>query len=169
METTQRFIDNGDGTIKDTKTNLMWMKNDSHQDLKAFIGFDTAQKNSAKNYVKAANEKAFAGYTDWRLPTKEEAYSLFVQDSVIKDSYDMDIHLDPVFPPGGGFNTWTSNVRGKMTAFVFSYSNGTGTHKEVDASLNTSVRLVRTDGVVPPLEHKVPLPPQDFGKLGAWR
>ena len=169
METQQRFIDKGDGTIKDTMTNLMWMKNDSYQDLRAFIGFDTAQRHSAKLYLENVNKKAFAGHSDWRLPTKEEAYSLFVQDSVIKDSYDMDIHLDPVFPPGGGFNTWTSNVRGKATAFVFSYSNGTGAHKEVDASLNTSVRLVRTDGVVPSLNTKIPPPPQDFGKLGAWR
>lgn len=169
METTQRFIDNGDGTIKDTLTNLMWMKNDSYQELKLFIGFDTAQKHSAKKYVQDINKKAFAGHSDWRIPTKEEAYTLYDKDSAIKDSYDMDIHINSVFPPGGGFNTWTSNVRGKVTAFVFSYSNGTGAHKEVDASLNTSVRLVRVDGVVPPLNHKIPPPPQDFGKLGSWR
>lgn len=165
----KRFIDNGDGTIKDTKTNLMWMKNDSHQDLKAFIGFETAQKLSVKKYLADKNKEAFAGYSDWRLPSKEEAYTLYIEESVIKDFYDMDIHLDPVFPAGGGFNTWTSNTRGKITAFVLSYSNGTGAHKEMDASLNTSVRLVRADGVVPPLTEKIPPPKGDFGRLGSWR
>ncbi|OGW19115.1 MAG: hypothetical protein A3K09_02220 [Nitrospinae bacterium RIFCSPLOWO2_12_FULL_47_7] len=169
MEEQKRFIDNGNGTIKDTKTNLMWMKNDSYQDLKVFIGFDTSQKHSAKNYLETKNKEAFAGYADWRLPTKQEAHSLFVEESLIKDSYDMDIHLDPVFPSGGGFNTWTSNTRGKITAFVLSYATGTGAHKETDASLNTSVRLVRTAGDIPLLNEKVPPPKADFGRLGSWR
>jgi hypothetical protein len=165
----KRFIDNGDGTVKDTKTNLMWMKHDSYQDLKVFIGFDTAQKNSAKKYLEIKNKETFAGHSDWRLPTKEEAYSLYVEESLIRDAYDMDIHLDPVFPAGGGFNTWTSNTRGKMTAFVLSFANGTGAHKEIDASLNTSVRLVRADGVVVPPTEKAPPPKGDFGRLGSWR
>lgn len=169
METQKRFIDNSDGTIIDTKTNLMWMKNDSYQDLKVFVGFDTAQKNSAPKYLENKNKEAFAGHSDWRLPTKQEAYTLFSPESLIKDSYNMDIHLDPVFPSGGGFNTWTSNARGKMTAFVFSYANGTGAHKETDSSLNTSVRLVRAAGVVPPLTDKIPPPPTDFGRVGSWR
>lgn len=164
-----RFIDNGNGTIKDTKTNLMWMKNDSFQDLKAFVGFDTAQKHSAQKYLESKNKEAFAGYSDWRLPSKQEAQTLYIPECVIKDSYDMDIHIDSVFPPGGGFNTWTSNTRGKITAFVFSFNNGTGAHKEVDSSLNTSVRLVRTDGVAVLPEDKIPPPPQDFGRIGSWR
>ena len=35
----KRFIDNGDGTISDTKTDLMWMKDDSYQHKKHWLNW----------------------------------------------------------------------------------------------------------------------------------
>ncbi len=55
----------------------------------------------------------------------------------------MALYIDPVFSAGGGYDTWTNNTRGKITAYVFSFASGTGGHKEVDDNLETSVRLVR--------------------------
>ena len=55
----------------------------------------------------------------------------------------MNLYIDPAFTEGCGYNTWTSNTRGKITAYVFSFASGTGGHKEVDDTLDTSVRLVR--------------------------
>ncbi|MBI5427592.1 MAG: DUF1566 domain-containing protein [Nitrospinae bacterium] len=169
MSSGPRFIDNGDGTIKDTRYNLMWMRNDSYQDLKKFIGYISSQKHSALKYVEAKNKERFAGHADWRLPTKQEAYSLYAPDSVILDTYDMEIHLDPIFPAGGGYNTWTSNARGKITAYVFSYNCGAGSHKETDSCLNTSARLVRQDGPPVPLPQGVPEMKAEPGLGGSWR
>ena len=135
-----RFKDNGDGTVTDSGTGLMWKQDDSYLDLKKFLSF-----TQAKKYLKKINEDAFAGYSDWRMPSKQEAHSLFHQekDKVIEDKYEMALYIDPVFTPGCGFDTWTSQTRGRITAYVYSFGSGSGGPKEVDDILNTSVRLVR--------------------------
>lgn len=135
-----RFRDNQDGTVTDLQSGLIWMKNDSFIDLNDFVIY-----SQAKKYLTKKNEEKFAGFDDWRLPSKEEAHSLFIADKSksILDKYEMKLYMDPVFTEGGGFDTWTSNARGRITAYVYSYASGTGGHKEVDDTLNTSVRLVR--------------------------
>lgn len=161
----QRFTDNGDGTVSDVLTNLMWMQNDSYLDVKKFVTYTQAVK-----YKNKKNEDAFAGFTDWRLPDKKEAHTLYDVEKKLVDKYNIDIHIDSAFTPGCGFDTWTSNTRGKITAYVFSFNNGRGGHKEVDDILNTSVRLVRGEfdssrikmGKIPPMRDIVT-------QGGGWR
>ncbi len=57
------YTDNGDGTVTDNVTGLMWQK-----DMGAKIVFDDAQKE-AKNLK-------LAGYADWRVPSLKEVISL---------------------------------------------------------------------------------------------
>ena len=136
----ERFIDNGDGSVSDRKTKLDWMKDDSYIIYQRFLIFSIAKK-----FVDKMNDEAFAGHSDWRIPSKEEAHSLYYREKEksIQDKYEMDLYIDPVFTEGCGYDTWTSNTRGKITAYVFSFASGTGGHKEVDDTLDTSVRLVR--------------------------
>jgi len=54
------FKDNGDGTITDNATGLMWAKNDSEQGL------------DWKNALYYAENSELAGYSDWRLPNVKE-------------------------------------------------------------------------------------------------
>ncbi|WP_235203638.1 DUF1566 domain-containing protein [Candidatus Magnetobacterium casense] len=69
----KRFVDNGDQTITDTSTGLMWTKDAN------LAGRKTWQK--ASDYVASMNEgEGTFAYTDWRLPAKEELESL-VKDS----------------------------------------------------------------------------------------
>ena len=98
MSSKERFKDNGDGTITDALTGLMWMKNDSYLDFKKFFNFRGATK-----YKDAKNKESFAGHTDWRLPGKKEAQSLYFpdKDRAVKDRYEMNSYIDPIFPPGG--------------------------------------------------------------------
>ena len=136
----ERFIDNGDGTVTDHKTKLMWMQNDSYNVFKKFVVF-----SGAKKFMVKTNEESFAGHSDWRIPSKDEAHSLYYREKEksIQDKYEMALYIDPVFTEGGGYDTWTTNSRGKITAYVFSFGSGTGGHKEVDDTLDTSIRLVR--------------------------
>jgi hypothetical protein len=61
------LVDNGDGTITDRATGLMWEKGGSSSLLRF---------RKAKIYVSRLNEDTFAGYNDWRIPTLEELCSL---------------------------------------------------------------------------------------------
>ncbi|KJU83405.1 MORN repeat protein [Candidatus Magnetobacterium bavaricum] len=64
-----RFKDNGNGTLTDSKTGFMWTKNAK------LIG--RKDWKEALNYIASMNEgKGTFGYTDWRLPDREELESL---------------------------------------------------------------------------------------------
>jgi len=63
------FTDNGDGTVTDNITGLMWQKADG--------GEMTA--DSSVNYVKNLR---LAGYSDWRLPTCVELFSINNYDNI---------------------------------------------------------------------------------------
>ena len=57
------YVDNSDGTVTDTSTGLMWQKNTP----------DSMTWEQALSYCE---NLSLAGYTDWRLPTKNELGSI---------------------------------------------------------------------------------------------
>jgi hypothetical protein len=63
---TDRFIDNGDGTVTDTFTKLMWTKD--AQQIAGEMNWPAA--------IDACNILIFAGYEDWRMPNVREMLSL---------------------------------------------------------------------------------------------
>ncbi|MCF7913315.1 MAG: DUF1566 domain-containing protein [Candidatus Cloacimonetes bacterium] len=67
------YSDNGDGTITDNVTGLMWQKT-TDQDGNGEI--DYQDKMSQSEAVANAANCTTGGYTDWRLPNIKEQYSL---------------------------------------------------------------------------------------------
>ncbi len=67
------YTDNGDGTVTDNVTGLMWVKTPD-MDNDGDIDYD--DKMSYTEAMAAASTFNLAGYTDWRLPTIKEMYSL---------------------------------------------------------------------------------------------
>ena len=65
------FQDNGDGTISDLATGLMWAKEDSS------FGMDW---QSALDWVQKMNSAVHLGYGDWRLPNAKEMQSIVDYD-----------------------------------------------------------------------------------------
>jgi len=61
------YRDNGNGTVSDLNTGLMWQQGDSQNDNKAYVW------QAAVDYCSALN---LAGYGDWRLPSVGELTSL---------------------------------------------------------------------------------------------
>ena len=136
------FVNNGDGTISDTRSKLMWAQADSYAEFKYGINWFEAQ-----DYCESLNEKQFAGYDDWRLCSTEEAKSMF---SFTKSNLDKDgaeIHIDDVFEEGGGHNTWTYLEKPDYDQYAEKFSYVTGNemweHKDNEYS---HVRLVRDAG-----------------------
>ena len=69
------FVDNGDGTVTDTKTGLMWAVKDNG----GLINWSIAH-----SYCQSYNG---GGHTDWRVPTQGELQSLYDPDIQNKNDY----------------------------------------------------------------------------------
>lgn len=61
------FVDNGDGTITDSATNLMWTRDDS----KKGMNWEEALK-----WTQKMNDEEYLGYDDWRIPNAKELESI---------------------------------------------------------------------------------------------
>ena len=115
------FVDNGDGTISDTRSNLMWKKDDSFKEFGYGINWFEAQ-----DYCEMLNEKQFAGYDDWRLPSGEEAKSVFSFTQSNTDKDGAETHISELFEPGGGHNTWTYEEKPDYQQYAQKFSFVTG-------------------------------------------
>lgn len=80
---TNLLVDSGDEqTVVDLRTNLMWQRG----------GIDINSIRQMRREIDSLNSQAFGGYSDWRLPTVEEAMSLMEHELNSKGVY-----LNPCF------------------------------------------------------------------------
>ena len=131
-----RFTDNGDKTILDNETGLVWAKEDSWPIAQDWLNFQEALQ-----FVDDMNKKDYLGFHDWRIPEREEIEKLFIADSTILARSNNEIHLDPIFAPGGGNASWCLPFD-QQAAFYFSYTSGNAQQFDQDYSQGY-VRLVR--------------------------
>jgi ribonuclease BN (tRNA processing enzyme) len=75
------YINNGDGTITDTVTCLVW-----EQDMGTKMTLNEA-------VLKAKNSK-LGGYNDWRVPTLKELYSLILFTGKVKGATAIELFID---------------------------------------------------------------------------
>ena len=87
------FVDNGDGTVTDRATGLMWEQKGSKREKSHYY---------AKKHVKSLNKKKFAGYDDWRTPTVEELYSL------LEPNTNKQLYINPVFATKA-YHCWSTD------------------------------------------------------------
>ena len=144
MEITQknRFVDNGDGTVTDVDSSLMWIKGDSWLELERYITWVEGQE-----FVIDKNKEKFAGYSDWRVPSAKEAKTLYVYESINTDKDGCEVHIDKSFSSGCGYTTWTSEIRAAKQAMGFDFRDDYEywLDKDHDSS-SSNVRLVRSVG-----------------------
>ena len=160
-----RFLDNGDGTISDLNTLLMWEKKDD--------GNDVHNKNSRMPWITAMSgwvswlngfgecgspdcpspQTGFAGYTDWRLPTLAELRTIFKGGPECSAGAGC---VDPVFDSGctdgctvtscsctARANYWSSTTKkdAVQDALLLNFKTGSAGNLEKDG--HVFVRAVR--------------------------
>jgi hypothetical protein len=135
-----QLIDNGDGTITDSKTNLMWKKC-----LEGVTG-DNCENNSptmltwqkAQEHFETVNEgDGFAGYTDWRLPRIEELRTLVEQQC-----YKPAINATR-FPNTPSTFVWAKSLYAGHSDYAWYVNFGNGSSYADVRSVNSAIRLVR--------------------------
>ena len=101
-----RFVDNGDRTVSDTRTGLMWAARDNDGDI---------NWSNAKSYC---DRYSGGGHTDWRLPAQDELAGLYNAGIRYKKGHIIDIT---------DYWPWAAETRGSGTgmaaSFSFSYGN----------------------------------------------
>ena len=137
-----RFILAGEHTVIDTEMRLMWMRTDSMNDMEKWVNYQ-----ESVDYVRNLCESNIAGFSDWRLPCREEIDTLFNKSYSIKDKFEKNIHINECFSPGGGFSVIAQQVSGRMRTFVLNLRTGEYTHPDGLWTLTEAARAVRTIGV----------------------
>lgn len=137
-----QLVDNGNGTVTDSKTGLMWKKC-----LEGLAG-NSCESGTAGSFTwqkalqqpNAVNDSGgFAGYIDWRLPNIKELISI-----VEEQCYDPAINLNR-FPntPSSVFWSGTSLVGSTTPGWTWSVSFNNGHSSYSNRSSSLAVRLVR--------------------------
>jgi len=99
---------NGDIIVIDNSTGLMWHQSGSSKSVKFAI---------AKQMVGDLNNRRYAGYDNWRLPTVEEAASL------LESNKTNDLYIDPVFDSKQLW-IWTNDRYGSDRAWFVYFRHG---------------------------------------------
>jgi len=103
------FHDNRNGTITDWATGLIWQQNGS---TKYMTWID------AKSYVDSLNQRKFAGYSNWRLPTIEELASLIETSKLTRKLF-----INPLFSNVQSY-CWSSDTYSSFNAWYVTFYSG---------------------------------------------
>ncbi|NVM21153.1 MAG: caspase family protein [Desulfobacterales bacterium] len=102
----ERFVAYDNGTVKDTRTGLMWAAKDNGKDI---------NWQDAKRYCESYHG---GGYTDWRMPTQDELARIY--DKNKKNRHGR--HVTKLVDIGTDY-LWASEARGPEVAF-FNFFDG---------------------------------------------
>lgn len=129
------YVDNGNGTVTDASTGLVWQQNTARNASGNYIDYMTWEETLA--YCEALD---LGGYTDWRLPTIKELRSL-VDYGGFGPAID-----ETFFPNTVSGNYWSSTTVSDSTnkAWVVYFLNGYSYPSYYkSSSVNMFIRAVR--------------------------
>ncbi|WP_293675328.1 DUF1566 domain-containing protein [Thiolapillus sp.] len=137
---TADFTDHGDGTVTHQSTGLMWMKCPLGQS-----GVDCATGISHtytwEGALQAADATTYAGYSDWRLPNKNELSSILERRC---SGPAINATVFPGIPHSYSFYFWSSSpyAHGSGNAWLVDFGDG-GNYRAYRYD-SRHVRLVRS-------------------------
>ena len=124
------YTDNGDGTVTDLNTGLMWLQS---PDFNGDGQINAQDKMTYDNALTYADSFTFAGYDDWRLPSIKELYSL----------------IEFTGKTGTG-NPSSNSAPSDAVPFLdtryfkFGYGDGSAGERYIDAQFASSTKYVST-------------------------
>jgi len=122
------YTDNGDGTVTDNVTGLMWQKS---PDMDGDGDIDYDDKMSYAEALEEVENFTLAGYDDWRVPSIKEIYSLILFSG-----------LDP--------SGWNGSDTDQLTPFIdteyfdFAFGDTDAGERIIDAQMVSSTLYVAT-------------------------
>lgn len=114
--------------IADAATRLMWQ---------GVGGERRYSRTQAEDAVVALNQRVFAGYADWRLPTLEEAMSL------VQPAPRDELYMDPLLAPRSAPFIWTADRESSERGWLVNFFYGSLDTERL--SFNAYLRAVRTN------------------------
>ena len=118
------FTDNGDGTVTDDNTGLMWQQGEGGQ-------------KTWEDAISYCENLSIAVYTDWRLPDKNELNSIIDYESYHPA-------IDTTYFPGASASTyWSSTTDANHSSFAWLVYLYGGNAYYRPKSYNRDVRCVR--------------------------
>jgi len=134
--TSERFTDNGDGTVTDHELGLMWAQSDNQGDI---------DWQDAERYCKMGPPHLLGKYDNWRMPTLDELKSLYVEDPEY-EGYESDcgqiVKVLPLIQLSCGW-IWCSEKKA-ISARVFTFSRGYHYTDRMSAKRNYRALPVRS-------------------------
>ena len=122
-----QYQDNGDGTVTDLVTGLMWSQT---ADLNGDGAITASDKLTFTNAMSSADSSTLAGYDDWRLPSIKELYSL-----ILFDGTDVSACMS---------GTCTATPFIDTRYFDFAYGDTSAGERVIDAQFASSTKYVST-------------------------
>ncbi|MCI5148766.1 MAG: DUF1566 domain-containing protein [Candidatus Electrothrix sp. MAN1_4] len=144
-----QYIDHGDGTVTDTKTGLMWKR------CSEGLSGDTCEHGKVEKYrwydaMQRFKNVAYAGYTDWRLPTIDELKTLVYcrkrkdKEGNCKDGSEAPKIKQQAFPNNPIWFFWSGSPYAGSSVNAWWYVNFfSGNSYANHRDISNAVRLVR--------------------------
>ena len=138
MVDSDRFQENSSGVISDNKHKKHWLPKDSWGDLWQWRNY-----NEAIAYARLMNQVYAGGYSNWRLPTKEEAEDLFELTYDQMDWEEEIIHISTLFVTKCSNYILTSDVDENKNVCRINLRNKELEYVDPNTREHQAARLVR--------------------------
>jgi hypothetical protein len=138
MTEQNRFHDNPSGVITDTKHKTQWLPKDSWGDLGQWRNYDAALA-----YVGLMKQVYAGGFSDWRLPTREEAEN-FYDEELTQVDWDGDVvHIHTLFVTKCAHFMWLKETNDDGQVGRINLRNGEVEFVDRNTLEHQSARLIR--------------------------
>ena len=98
----KRFVAQGPLVVQDTKTGMYWLKKDSWLDRQKYLNW-----HESIEFAERKNVRKTGGFSDWRLPTNEEAATLYDEAWKNTSKTGEALYIDSLYSEGSFKMQWT--------------------------------------------------------------